>query len=151
MHPNPQKRNDSTDSGRIIYLGDVRKKRRQGSGRQAPDRYYIAALALLAAMSWGAWMTVLTSSAPAKLLTYVAFLLPLALALASTGTIVFYGIDWRRGLYPSLRVCGRRAVLAAAVVVINLACLGAHFWLIPVGAVTIAAAVLAEIAFSNRH
>jgi hypothetical protein len=149
MRPDPQHRRDDRNTGRIIYIGDVRKRR--GGQRQTPDRYYLAALALIGAMGWAAWLTVVMSLAPSRLLSYVAFFAPLAVALSATATIVLYAIDWWRGRLPTLRTCLRRAVLIAAVIEVNLAFLGARLWLAGVAAISIAAAVLLEVALSVRN
>jgi hypothetical protein len=149
MRPDPQHRRSDQNAGRIIYIGDVRKRRR--GQRQTPDRYYLTILALVAAMGWAAWLTVVMSVAPSRLLSYVAFFTPLAVALVATGTVGLYAIDWWRGALPSLQTSLRRAVLVTAVIEVNLAFLGGRHWLAGVVAVSVAAAVLIEVAFSVRN
>lgn len=148
MRPDPQHRRNSAESGRIIYIGDVRKRR--GIRGQAPDRYYLWAIALVAAMSWGAWLTVVMSLAPSRFLSYVAFFVPLAVALAATWTVSLYAIVWWRGGRPSVAVSARRAVLITAAIEINLGFLGARMWLLPIAVGSIAAVVLIEVAIRTR-
>jgi hypothetical protein len=149
MRPNPTQHHDS-DSGRIIYLGDVRR-RRSSKGRQAPDRHYLLVLALAAIAAWGVWLVVLFTLPPARLLTYLAFFVPLSVAVGCTGTLVAYGLEWRLGYFPSLGTCLRRGFLAAVAVVLNLAFLAAHRWILPIGAVSIAAAVFTDLAAALRN
>jgi hypothetical protein len=101
-------------------------------------------------MGWAAWLTVVMSLAPSRLVSYVAFFAPLAVALGASCTIALYAIDWWRGAVPSLITCLRRAVLITAVIEVNLAFLGARLWLVGIAAISIAAAVLLEVAFSLR-
>jgi hypothetical protein len=148
MRPDPHNRHSQPAPNRVIYLGDVRRKR--ALRHRAPDRQYLAALVLVALVAWAIWLTVLATVPPARLLTYVAFLGPLWVAIASTGALAAYGIDWRRGLLRQLSVSLRRGVFAATLVVLNLALRAAHHWsLIVVGASLVAAALL-EIALSQR-
>jgi hypothetical protein len=126
MRPNPTQPHD-TDSGRIIYLGNVRR-RRSARRRQAPDRHYLALTGVIGIAAWAVWATVLLTLPPARLLTYLAFFTPMFVGMAAVGALASYAVDWRRGFYPSLRASLRRGVLAAAVVVANLAFLAAHRW-----------------------
>src|SRR4029077_2220945 len=103
MRPNPQRPSPDDDPDRIIYLGDVR--RRRSSRGRVPDRQYLAVIGLTGIACWGLWIAVVTSVQPVKLLTYLAFFIPLALALAATFTLALYAIDWRRGLLPRLGRC----------------------------------------------
>lgn len=148
MRPDPQHRSGAVDSGRIIYLGDVRRRRRPS--RKAPDRYYLAALALIAAMSWAGWLTVVMTLAPSRFLSYLAFFIPLTLALVTSLTIVLYVFDAYRHAFPSLATSLRRASLGSGVVVVNLAALGGRLWVVAVGALSVVAALLIEIAL-GRH
>jgi hypothetical protein len=147
MRPDPQDLRNETD-GRIIYLGDVRR-RRTGRRRQQPDRHYLAALGLASVAAWAVWLTVVLTLQPARLISYVAFLLPLALALTATGSIVLYAVEWRLGQLPSLRAEVRRAALVAGVVVANLALLAAHRWSILVLGLSALLAIAAE-GFATR-
>lgn len=148
MRPDPRHQQSPTSSDRIIYLGDVR--RRRAIRKRAPDRQYLAALFLVAAVAWAAWLTVLFTVQPMRLLTYVAFLAPLWVALTSTGSIVAYAAEWRRGMFPGLRVCVRRGALAASVIELNLALRAAHHWSLPVLAATIAVVILMEAGLIYR-
>jgi hypothetical protein len=132
MRPDAQQTPQEKETGRIIYLGDVRRRRR-ARRRQAPDRHYLAVIALVAAACWLVWGTVLFSLSPSRLLTYLAFFAPLFAALAATGTLIAYAVEWRLGRYPALGAAGRRGLLLAGVVVINLAVQAAHIWVLPVG------------------
>lgn len=122
-------------STRIIYMGDVR--RRRGKQRQAPDRQYLGAIALVALSAWSIWVTVLFSLEPSRLLTYIAFFLPLGTALAASGALVAYAVDWRGGKRPSLRASLRRGLLFAFLAVANLSFQAAHRWSPLVGMITI--------------
>jgi hypothetical protein len=104
----------------------------------------------VAVLAWTAWVIVLVEIAPARLLTYLAFFMPLTVALTATATVAAYAVEWRAGRPHSLIVCGRRGTLVAAVVILNLAILAAHRWSLAVGGITVAAAVLAELAFIQR-
>ncbi|GAC1472267.1 MAG: hypothetical protein PVSMB7_24740 [Chloroflexota bacterium] len=147
MRPEPQHSRTDTSEGAIIYLGDVRRRRNR---KRRDHRTPIAVLVTLAILCWTVWASVLMTVAPARLVTYLAFFLPLSGALVSTGVLLFFAIDWRRGRLPEWPVCGRRAVLATTVIVVNLSCLGARLWLVPLGAATVAAAVMGEVALSAR-
>lgn len=131
---------DRDEGGRIIYLGDVR--RRRARGRLAPDRHYLAVLALVALAAWALWLVVLLTLPPARLLTYLAFFLPLGIALSVTGALVSYAADWRFGALPSLRRALRRGLLLAGVVILNGALLAAHLWspLLLIGSAVVASA-----------
>lgn len=130
------------DSAQIIFMGEVR--RRRGRSRQAPDRQYLGAIALVAVSAWSIWITVLFSLAPARLLTYIAFFTPLFVALAASATLGGYGIDWKQGNRPSLRSAARRGTLFACLAIANLAFLAAHRWSPVVGVVTILLVIAAE-------
>lgn len=147
MRPTVQHHDTREQSGRIIYLGDVR--RRRSGRRRAPDRHYLLALCLVAVVAWTLWLAVFLSLPPARLLTYAAFLAPLWVALAATGSIAAYGLEWKRGYAPSLRACTRRGVLFASVLVVNLAVQAAHRWVLPVGAITVMAVVVVDVAWSR--
>jgi hypothetical protein len=131
-----------TGSAQIIYMGDVR--RRRGKQRQAPDRQYLGAVALVALAAWSVWITVLFSLEPARLLTYMAFFLPLVVALAATGTLAVYGFEWKAGHRASLALSVRRGGLFAGLVVVNLAFQAAHRWSPLVAVVTILLVLAAE-------
>jgi hypothetical protein len=136
------------ESTRIIYMGDVR--RRRGKQRQAPDRQYLGALGLVALSAWAVWLTVLFSLEPARLLTYIAFFFPLSVALAATGSLAVYGFEWRGGTRPSLRLAGRRGLLFALFVVANLALLAAHRWSPVTGVLTVIVVLGLEAAALRR-
>jgi hypothetical protein len=122
-------------STRIIYMGDVR--RRRGKQRQAPDRQYLGAIALVALSAWSIWITVLFSLEPSRLLTYIAFFVPLSIALAASGALVAYAVDWQGGKRPSLRASLRHGFLFAFLAIANLSFLAAHRWSLVIGAITI--------------
>lgn len=149
MRPDPTERHEHDPSGRIIYLGDVR--RRKGSQRQSPDRHYLAAIGLAALAAWAIWAVVLFSLAPSKLLTYIAFLAPLAIALAATGTLGAYAFEHRRHQYATLRPAFRRGFSLSGVTIINLSFLAAHHWSVIVFAVSALAAVIAEVVALRRN
>lgn len=149
MRPTPDHRHSDDDSGRIIYLGDVRRKR-TGRSRKS-DGQYLAALAGVAILAFGVWVYVLLKIAPSRLLTYSAFFAPLWLALASTASLVAYWVEWRRGEAPIVRTSVRRGVLTASVPVFNLAAGAAHEWSLPVFAVSLLAAVVIEVAVGRRQ
>jgi 4-amino-4-deoxy-L-arabinose transferase-like glycosyltransferase len=148
MRPDPTERHEHDPSGRIIYLGDVR--RRRGSKRQSPDHHYLAAVALAALVGWTVWGVVVFTLSPSKLLTYLAFFIPLAVAVTSTATLVAYGLEHRRTHFASLTTAGRRGVLVGAVVVINLAFLAAHRWTVLLPAITIVAAIAIDLIAVRR-
>jgi hypothetical protein len=148
MRPDPTERHEHDPSGRIIYLGDVR--RRRGTKRQSPDHHYLAAVALAALVGWVVWCAVLLTLPPSKLLTYMAFFIPLAVAVASTATLVAYGLEQRRAHYATLRSAGRRGASFAAVVIVNLACLAAHRWTVLLAALTIVAVIALDIVAARR-
>lgn len=136
------------DSARIIYMGDVR--RRRGKQRQAPDKHYLGAVGLVALSAWSIWVTVLFSLEPARLLTYLAFFLPLAVALAATGTLAAYWMEWKMGGMPSLRISYRRGALFALALTANLALAAGHKWSPVTAIVVLLLAGGAEAAASRR-
>lgn len=148
MRPDPTERHEHDPSGRIIYLGDVR--RRRGSKRQSPDHHYLAAVALVALVGWAAWAIVLFNLSPSKLLTYLAFFAPLAIALAATATLAAYALEHYRQDYASLRSAGRRGFSFAVVVVVNLAFLAAHRWSVFVAALTVLVALAGDVLAGRR-
>ena len=148
MRPDPHHRYSGKDSGRIIYLGDVR--RRRAAARRAPDRYYLLGLLLVGLAGWAMWLTIFLTVPPPRLLTYTAFCGSLWVALAATTAVAAYGIEWKVGGYPLLSVCFRRGALVAFVVVLNLALLAAHHWLLPAGLVVAVAALMTELALTQR-
>jgi hypothetical protein len=148
MRPNPTQPHD-TDSGRIIYLGNVRRKR-SARRRQAPDGHYLALTAVVGVAAWAVWATVLLTLPPSRLLTYLAFFAPMFVGMACIGALSSYTVEWRRGYYPSLRASLRRGVLAAAVVVANLAFLAAHRWTPLFAAVSVGVVATIEAAIYWR-
>ena len=148
MRPDPHQQHPERQSGRIIYIGDVR--RRRAARRRAPDRYYLTAFALVALGAWAIWLAVVLSLSPARLLTYLAFFAPLAAALTATGAIVAYGLEWRFAGAPGLRRSTVQGGLLAALVIVNLALLAAHHWVLPVGTATLVAAVVVGIILESR-
>lgn len=148
MRPDPTERHEHDPSGRIIYLGDVR--RRRGSKRQSPDHHYLAAVALAAVAGWAVWGTVVFTLPPSKLLTYLAFFVPLAVAITSTATLVAYGLEHQRTHYASLLSAGRRGALFGAILVVNLAFLAAHRWTVFLGALTVVAAIATDVVAARR-
>jgi membrane protease YdiL (CAAX protease family) len=148
MRPDPTERHEHDPSGRIIYLGDVR--RRRGSKRLSPDNHYLAALALMALVGWTTWAIVLFNLSPSKLLTYLAFFAPLAIALTATATLVAYVVEHRRQDYASLRSAGRRGFSFAVAVVVNLAFLAAQHWSVFVAVLSVLVPVAADVLASRR-
>lgn len=148
MRPDPRQHAERDESGRIIYLGDVR--RRRGSRRQEPDTHYLAALLLVAVACLAIWAAVLLTLQPARLLTYLAFFVPLATAVAALATIGAYVVEWRRGLFPSLGRCARRGALFSAVIVANLAAQAAHRWSVLVALGSIGVGIILD-AIAARH
>jgi hypothetical protein len=149
VRPTLQDHDPYDDSGRIISLGDVRR-RRIGRGR-APDRQYLAATAVIVGFAWAGWLLVVFTVQPTRLFTYVAFFTPLSLALSATGTLAAYAIDWRRLSVPSLRLCARRGLLTSSAIILNLAFMAAHRWSIVLLPVSAAAAILADIAIARAQ
>lgn len=148
MRLNPEDTSPEHETGRIIYLGDVR--RRRAVKRLTPDLHYIAALALVGAASWAVWLTVIFSLPPARLLTYLAFFIPLALAVICTAAVVSYAAEWRMGRLPDLKTPIRRGALFSAVLIANLAFQAAHHWSLIVFGVAALLAVAAEAAVGHR-
>lgn len=141
MRPHAHHEHSTQESGRIIYLGEVRRRRKAG---RAPDRHYLAALVLVAAAGWAAWAIVLLDITPARLLTYVAFLLPLWVALTATGALTAYALEWRLDRVPSLVASTRRGATLATFVVANLGALAARHWSLVVAGVLLLVAVTGE-------
>lgn len=137
MRPDPNDHSTDARSARIIHLGEVR--RRRAGGRRAPDGQYIAALSLLAVFGWALWISVLFSLQPARLLTFIAFFVPLWIALAATSAVVLYVVDWRRGLLARLFRCAARAATFATVACANLAMLAAHRWSVLIAGIIVLA------------
>lgn len=150
MRPDPQDTSTDRDVDRIIYLGDVRR-RKVARRRQAPDRHYLAALGLVAAASWAVWLTVVFSLQPARLLTYVAFFAPFAIALAATCSIALYLGEQSVGRLPVLGAEVRRGVLVSAVVVFNAGFQAAHRWSIAVLGISLLLAIAAEAIAARRQ
>lgn len=149
MRPDPQFPPKDESPDRIIYLGDVR--RRRARRKRSPDLHYLVVLALIALAAWLVWGVVLLNVAPSKLLSYLAFLVPLAVAAAATGSLVAYWAEWRAGYLPDLVAATRRGALAAAVAVFNLAVLATHRWTIVVGGISLLLALGTELALSRRR
>ncbi len=128
MRPDPEHTyTESSDSGRIIYLGDVR--RRKAARKNAlPDRHYLASIAVLAGLGWAIWLTVLFTVPPSRLLTYVAFSAPLSLGLGATSTLIAYAVEFRTTRVASVGRSIRRGSFLSVLVIGNLALLGAHRW-----------------------
>jgi hypothetical protein len=148
MRPDPHHPTAHDDTDRIIYIGDVRR-RRQGK-RRAPDRHYLAAVAAVSVAAWAIWVVVLLTLAPSRLLTYLAFFVPLGLALAATSALAIYGAEWRSGRLPSLTDSIRRGILVALLIVANLALQASHHWSIPGAGISILAAIVAEAVAERR-
>jgi hypothetical protein len=148
MRPDVGQEQPPPEPDRIIHLGDVR--RRPTSRRRAPDRHYLAALTVVTLVAWVAWLAVVVSLPPARLLSYLAFFAPLWLALATSGAILAYTVEWRRGGWPGLIPCGRRGALGASVIVLNLACKAASHWSPGLLAISVVAAVVTDIALARR-
>lgn len=149
MRPDPDDHSSGSDPARIIYLGEVR--RRRASRSTAPARQYLAVLGLIALVSWALWLSVLLALQPARLLTYLAFFIPLWVALASTLTIALYTFEWRRGLLARLSRCGARSAVLATVLVVNLALQAAHRWSVIVAGATLLLAAGVETVLEQRR
>jgi hypothetical protein len=147
MRPDPSQDRDQSASGRIIYLGLVRRRR---VARGAPDHHYLAAVALLGIAAWAVWLTILFTLSPARLLTYLAFFVPLGIALASTGTMIAYGVDARSERFASLARAARRGTLVAAVAVANLAFIAGHRWTPIAGILSLGIAAVIEAIGAHR-
>ena len=143
MRPTLQHDDTGEETDRIIYLGDVR--RRRARHRRGPDRHYLGALSLVAALAWAGWLAVLFTLPPARLLTFTAFFLPLWLALTATGSIAAYAVEWRRGTLPGLRACTAHGIALATFIVLNLALQAAHRWTLLFAAISLLAAVAADL------
>lgn len=137
------------DSAQIIYMGDVR--RRRSGTRQAPDRHYLGAIALVAISAWSVWVTVLFSLAPARLMTYAAFFAPLLVAVAATSALAAYALESKGQNRPSLRVYVRRGSLFALLVVTNLAFAAGHRWSPVVGFASILLVLATEASLLRRE
>lgn len=96
------------------------------------------------------WGVVVFTLPPSKLLTYLAFFLPLSVALTSTATLLAYGLEYRRTRYASLRVAGRRGVEFGCVAIVNLAFLAAHKWTVILAVVSVVAAIAVDV-FATRR
>jgi len=149
MRPDPDQRQAEQESGRIIYLGDVRRRRARGRP-VTPDRTLLLALALIAAAAWIVWVAVLVGLPPHKLLTYLAFFGPLFVALAATTAIGIHLTAWRRGLIPRVAISVERGALTAFVAVANLVFLAAHRWTWPVGAITVGIVLALDAMLARR-
>lgn len=148
MRPDPHHPTAHDDTDRIIYIGDVRR-RRQGK-RRAPDRHYLAAVAAVGVVAWAIWIVVLLTLAPSRLLTYLAFFAPLGLALAATSGLIIYSAEWRSGGLPDLRASIRRGILVALLIVANLALQASHHWSIPGAGISILVAIAIEAVAEHR-
>ena len=144
MRPDPEQHFDNNDPARIIYIGDVRRRKGKPS-RALPDRHYLGALLLVAAVAWAAWMTVFLTMPPSRLLTYIAFLAPLGVALAATASLAAYGLDSLREPFPNLGRSARRGTIFAVVAVANLALRAAHHWSLPALVLMTVAALLVDM------
>lgn len=149
MRPEAQLHGSDDTPNRIIYIGDVRRKK-QGRTRQ-PDMQYLAVLGLIALAAWVVWGVVLFNMVPSRLLSYMAFLTPLTVALTASGSIGAYVIEYRMGYVPALRSCVRRGLLVAAVLVLNLVVLAAHRWALPLLGVSAVLALGVELAMQRRE
>jgi hypothetical protein len=150
MRPNPDHRSSEDDSARIIYLGDVRR-RKTARQRKQPDHHYLAALGLIALVSWAIWLDVVFSLHPARLLSYLAFFVPFAAAIATTSAIALHIGETRAGRFPGLRQSVRRGVLIAGVVVANMAFLAAGRWSVLVLGLSTLAALSVEVGMTRRE
>lgn len=148
MRPTAHEESPIEQTGRIIYLGDVR--RRRGARKRSSDSHYLAVAGLAGLAGFLVWLAVVLIIPPERLLTYVAFFLPLWVTLGSAGAIGAYAADWKRGLAPSLRVSARRGALFATTVELNLAFLAAHRWSLPLLGVSVLLAVAVDVASSAR-
>lgn len=150
MRPDPRDHLPEDDSGRIIYLGDVRK-RAATSRRQSPDHHYLVVFLLVAVVAWGIWLAVVVALPPTRLLTYLAFFVPLSVALAATGAVGAYALDRRLGKFSGLVTSARRGAEFSVAVVANLALLSAHHWTLIVPLVTVILAAGTELVIARRE
>jgi|SRR5579875_3266033 len=137
----------SDESGRVIDLGAVRRRR---SRRRSPDGLYLVVLGLLAVFFWVIWLAVLFNLYPSKLLTYLAFLIPLFGAVASTGAFGAYLFEARRSGIADIGMAVRRGAIIASVVIVNLGFQFAHRWTWPVAVVSVLVGAAAEAAADHR-
>jgi hypothetical protein len=87
---------------------------------------------------------------PERLLTYVAFFLPLSFALSASAAIAIYMIELRAGRFPMLGPSIRRGILVAAILIVNLAFQAAHRWSVPVAGVSILGAIALEVVAERK-
>ncbi|GAC1466822.1 MAG: hypothetical protein PVSMB7_12680 [Chloroflexota bacterium] len=138
-----------SDSGRIIYLGDVRR-RKAGRGRRLPDRHYAAALVVVTVVSWAIWLTIVLTVPPSKLLTYLAFLSPLSVGLASSGALIAYALEYKTRAIPNIVRSLRRGLLFSAVAIVNVATLAAHHWSVVLLLVSSTLAIAVDLIWTWR-
>ncbi len=148
MHPDPQQDPRYDDPGRIIHLGEVRRRRR--SAGVLPDRHYLAGMLTAAVLGWLSWITVVLTVPPSKLLTYLAFFVPLWLALSATGSALAHMMESRALGMADFRHSVRRGALFGVVVVANLVLLAAHRWSLPALAVLCGAALFVDVVRSLK-
>lgn len=148
MRPDPNHGLPDTDTGRIISLGEVR--RRKSRHRSTDDRSYLAVLVFVGAMGWALWSAVLLSLRPARLLTYLAFFVPLSAALAATLALGLYWLEYRRHGFPLVTRAVRRGTLVSTVACANLAMQAAHRWNPVVLVVAVGAGFLVDAVAGRR-
>ena len=149
MRPHPHDQSSDDSPARIIYLGDVR--RRRNPRRATPDRHYLASIAMVAIIMWLVWVMVLFTIQPSRLLSYLAFFIPLSLALADTS--VPRGCISSSGGVGTCPICaaacfGERS--ASAVASINLGFQAAHLWSVVIIGATVAGAVVVDMVAAQR-
>jgi len=135
------------DEGSIIYLGTVRRRRGE---RQSPDAYYLLALALGAAIAWTSWLVILFHLPPTKLVSYCAFFLPLALALAASSSLGAYFLEGGGSSEPRLSSSCRHGTLFAVALIINLVAMAAHAWNPIVGIASVVVSFFADVLLRPR-
>ncbi len=145
MQPDFRDETEHSPDDRIIYIGDVRRRRSNVSRQE--DRHYLYVMSACALFAWAVWLVVALNLSPAKLLTYLAFLSPLWLALALTGTVIALVLAAKHSESVSVRVSARRGMIAASVVVGNLGLSAAHLWSLLALLLLLAAAAGVELGF----
>jgi len=145
VQPNFRDEAEHDPGDRIIYIGDVR--RRRGKVSRQEHRHYLYVLSACALFAWAFWLVVALNLSPAKLLTYLAFLSPLWLALAFTGTVTALVLAARYSEFVSVRSSARRGMIAASVVVGNLGLSAAHHWSLLAPLLLLAAGAGVELSF----
>lgn len=116
-----------------------------------PRRF--AALIVVGVITLALWLAVVVSLAPARLLTYVAFFVPLWASVTAFSSAAIYRIIGADGVPRPhlLRASVRRGALFAALVVANLGLVAGNRWTVPLFLVTLGVCLLVEMAVWSRQ